>query len=570
MEASFVWLPLSAARTGTASRKALQFGRGDRAELRARRAEQGARAVGRLRRPAAGRTRGAPHPREPGIGKTMLWREGVALLNARESACSSRGARRPRCRSRWARSRTCSIPSSPRSSDELVEPQRRALAAALGIETDRRAPRPAHACYVRSLPPSERSPRCAIAPGDRRRPVARPRVGTRALVRRASHRRGADRRPRDLERWCREPDPLGLADAFQPGTFAEITVGPLGNQHLQQLLRQRFDVRIPRSKVAAVHTASRGNPMFALEFARAAEREHADVRAHRAGAVVARGTGQRAGRGASGRNATAARARLGDRAPDAGLAREGARGSRSRSPRGRAVSAGAIAVGNDGVVRFTHPLLGAAVYFGMSPGRRRALHLDVAGLVDDLEQQARHLALARRPPDEAIADVVERAAEAAAARGAPDAAALLAAEAERLTPLDDETARVRRTFAGAGYLMEAGSRRMRGRGSSRCSIRTPARRAVAGSRVQGGDRASDRAQLRAYLREAIDIAPDPRVRWQAWMRYAQQGGLDSARFADGRGVGARGPSHRRRAGRSPDDRGGDSRPGLLRGQSRPS
>ena len=94
-----------------------------------------------------------------------------------------------------------------------------------------------------------------------------------------------------------------------------------------------------------------------------------------------------------------------------------------------AVSAGAIVVGNDGVVRFTHPLLGAAVYFGMPPGRRRALHLHVAGLVDDLEQQARHLALATTSPDEEIADVVDRAAEAAAARGAPDAAALLAAEA---------------------------------------------------------------------------------------------------------------------------------------------
>ena len=33
--------------------------------------------------------------------------------------------------------------------------------------------------------------------------------------------------------------------------------------------------------------------------------------------------------------------------------------------------------------------------------------------------------------------------------------------------------------------------------------------------------------LRAYLREAIDIAPDPRVRWQALMRYAQQGGYIS-------------------------------------------
>ena len=37
----------------------------------------------------------------------------------------------------------------------------------------------------------------------------------------------------------------------------------------------------------------------------------------------------------------------------------------------------------------------------------------------------------------------------------------------------------------------------------------------------------DRPMIRAYLQEAIDIAPDPRVRWQAWIRHAQQGGFIS-------------------------------------------
>ena len=190
-----------------------------------------------------------------------------------------------------------------------------------------------------------------------------------------------------------------------------------------------------------------------------------------------------------------------------------------------AVSAGAIVVGNDGVVRFTHPLLGAAVYFGMSPGRRRALHLHVAGLVDDLEQQARHLALATTSPDEEIADVVDRAAEAAAARGAPDAAALLAAEAVRLTPLDDEAARVRRTFMGAGYLMEAGDvpdARARIEPLLEPSLPPAVRSQALVFRAETEHQ--DRPMLRAYLQEAIDIAPDPRVRWQALMRYAQQGG----------------------------------------------
>ena len=161
----------------------------------------------------------------------------------------------------------------------------------------------------------------------------------------------------------------------------------------------------------------------------------------------------------------------------------------------------------------------------MSPGRRRALHLHVAGLVDDLEQQARHLALATTSPDEEIADVVDRAAEAAAARGAPDAAALLAAEAVRLTPLDDEAARVRRTFTGAGYLMEAGDvpdARARIEPLLEPSLPPAVRSQALVFRAETEH--MDRAQLRAYLQEAIDIAPDPRVRWQALMRYAQQGG----------------------------------------------
>jgi DNA-binding NarL/FixJ family response regulator len=190
-----------------------------------------------------------------------------------------------------------------------------------------------------------------------------------------------------------------------------------------------------------------------------------------------------------------------------------------------AVSAGAIAVGNDGVVRFTHPLLGSAVYFGMSSARRRALHLDVAGLVNDLEQRARHLALATTSPDEGIADVVDRAAEAAAARGAPDAAASLAAEAVRLTPAEDDAARVRRTFVGAGYLMEAGDvLQARARIEPLLDRSLPPAVRSQALVFRAETTHEDRQLLRAYLQEAIDIAPDPRVRWQAWIRYAQQGG----------------------------------------------
>ena len=322
-----------------------------------------------------------------------------------------------------------------------------------------------------------------------------------------------------------EPDPLGLVAAFQPGAFAEITVGPLPVGHLQALLRQRFTERMPRSKVAAVHTASRGNPMFALEFARAAERENVDPQAplpvpsslqelvsERVGALPEHTRPLLEIVSAIERPTPALLAKALGQADVETLVHD-------------AVSAGAIVVDLDGVVRFTHPLLGAAVYFGMPSGRRRDVHLQAAALVDDLEQEARHLALATFAPDEAIADVVERAAYAAAERGAPDAAAILSAEAERLTPPDDETARVRRIFAGAGFLTEAGDLpAAQTRIEPLLDPSIPAGVRAQALVIRADTEFKNRTLIPVFLQEAIEIAPDPRLRWQAWIRYAQQGG----------------------------------------------
>ena len=249
-----------------------------------------------------------------------------------------------------------------------------------------------------------------------------------------------------------ERDPLGLADAFQPEAFAELTVGPLAMQHLQQLLRQRFEIRIPRAKVAAVHAASRGNPMFALEFARAAEREGAELQAQLPVPSSLQELVSERARALPKDTLPLLELVSAIERPTLSLLAKAFGESRAEALLDDADGAGAVVVGGDGVVRFSHPLLGAAVYFGMPSGRRRAVHLQAAELVDDLVQEARHLALATSAPDARIADVVERAAHAAAERGAPDAAAALSAEAVRLTPADDEATRVRRTFAGAGFL----------------------------------------------------------------------------------------------------------------------
>jgi DNA-binding CsgD family transcriptional regulator len=75
-----------------------------------------------------------------------------------------------------------------------------------------------------------------------------------------------------------------------------------------------------------------------------------------------------------------------------------------------------------GHVRFTHPLLASGVYARAPNGRRRALHQRLSSAVSDVEERARHLALAGAP--DAIA-ALDEGARSVRARGAPDAAAEL-------------------------------------------------------------------------------------------------------------------------------------------------
>ena len=63
-------------------------------------------------------------------------------------------------------------------------------------------------------------------------------------------------------------DPLDAANTFGE-SLDEVRLGPLSTGALAHLVRTRLGMRIPRPVLARVHDASGGNPMFALEFARA-------------------------------------------------------------------------------------------------------------------------------------------------------------------------------------------------------------------------------------------------------------------------------------------------------------
>jgi hypothetical protein len=99
---------------------------------------------------------------------------------------------------------------------------------------------------------------------------------------------------------------------------------------------------------------------------------------------------------------------------------------RDRAPAGlRRAEAAGILRRAGGRIGFTHPLLESTVYAAATPHSRRRAHRRLADLVVDLEERARHLALAASGPDLQVAQALEEAGRHAHGGGAPDGAAEL-------------------------------------------------------------------------------------------------------------------------------------------------
>jgi DNA-binding CsgD family transcriptional regulator len=107
-----------------------------------------------------------------------------------------------------------------------------------------------------------------------------------------------------------------------------------------------------------------------------------------------------------------------------------------------AEQAGLVVV--DGGVRFSHPLVRSAVYWGTTPDRRRAAHARIAGTSGGYW----HRALAADGPDESLAELLEDEAEDLTGRGGIAAVAAILHRAAALS--QDAEARTRR-LAGAAY-----------------------------------------------------------------------------------------------------------------------
>ena len=369
---------------------------------------------------------------EPGIGKTTLWRATVQCAGERGLRVLEARPAEAEVPLSYAAVGDLLAPVLDAALAGLPAPQRRALEVALliadpdGEPPDQRAIAIALLATLRTLAADEG---VVVAIDDLQWLDAdSERVLSFAL------RRLSDERL--LALLARRPSPgpglpLGLGTA-PVGSIAQVRLESLDPTALHELLAGTLGLALARPLLLRVHTASGGNPLYALEVGRALAREGADLPAGAPLPVSEMLQGlldaRLAGVSAAAREALAATAALAQ--PTRAIV------SAVSGP-GLDEAIGAALLEPEGErVRLTHPLYGSAASGRLDGGRQRELHARLATLVAEPEERAAHLALAADGPDPEAARAVVAAARGAAARGAAGAALQLAEHALRLGPSD--------------------------------------------------------------------------------------------------------------------------------------
>jgi DNA-binding CsgD family transcriptional regulator len=245
-----------------------------------------------------------------------------------------------------------------------------------------------------------------------------------------------------------------LIESLPAKRILRIPIGSLSAGTLHEVIRVHAGRTLPRPVLLRIHELTGGNPFYALEIVRSLPPYEPPSGFQMPPSVEALTT-RRLGRlEGPVRRALEPAALLRD--PTVSLLEAVSTDPRQVGQRlDRAVAAGVIELSVDRV-RFTHPLLAEAMARMIGPRRRSQLHAQLAQLVDDPEQCARHLAMVSSRPCADTADEIERGARVAAARGAPAAAAELLEMAAAVTPDSQPSSRWRRTIEAARACKPAG------------------------------------------------------------------------------------------------------------------
>jgi DNA-binding CsgD family transcriptional regulator len=252
-------------------------------------------------------------------------------------------------------------------------------------------------------------------------------------------------------------DPLGFADL--PASQRErVGLRPLSLSALYHVINAKLGIVVPRPTLQRIASVSGGNPLLAIELARALDESGARPAPGEPLPVADETVDLLASRIAKlpegSREAMLASAFLSDPTIES---LEQALGPSAGNALEQARHADLVEIRGDRI-RFAHPLVGAVLASSVRPATRRAMHRRLAEIAASAEERARHLALGCEGPDEAVAASLEEAAGIAERRGAPQDASELLELAWRLTPDDDATAAAaaRRQFELARSLARAG------------------------------------------------------------------------------------------------------------------
>jgi DNA-binding CsgD family transcriptional regulator len=247
-----------------------------------------------------------------------------------------------------------------------------------------------------------------------------------------------------------DAEPSELEQALPNERVERLLLGALSVGALHRLLRDRLGRTFARQTLLRIHECSGGNPLFALELARVVDADIDPLAPLEVpGSLDELVRARIAELPAATRDALALASALG--APSESLLERAGVGTEVLAT----AAAAQVIERDDGVVRFTHPLLASVLYRDVGE-ERRAVHARIAAIVDDPVLRARHLALSSDAPDPEIAVVLDDAAGVAGDRGAAAIAAELAEHARRLTPAEARGDRCRRALVAARAHRAAG------------------------------------------------------------------------------------------------------------------
>jgi DNA-binding CsgD family transcriptional regulator len=422
---------------------------------------------------------------EPGIGKTTVWREAIAQADRHGYRILSCRPAHAETRLSFAGLGDLLAPVEQEAFAVLPEPQRRGLEVALlRLEARGAAPNPrAIGTGVVSLVSALSATDPVLVALDDVQWLDRP--TTRALE---FALRRLESAPVAIVATLRVDDRGGtvaLLPAVDASRVCRIRLGPLSHGALYELLRGQLGRALTRPLLGAIERASRGNPFYALEIARALDPERLPASGETLPVpddmheLLARRL-RRLPR------------RTRDELLKASALAEATVAFVDAASLEPAVQAGVASVRSDGRVQFSHPLFASTIYAGVSRERRRQLHGELGALVTDVEERARHLALAAGAPDARLAETLDRAAQHAHARGAPEVAAELEEQATARTPAQLTEARWERCLRAARHHFKAG----------------------------------DRPRARALAEEVIAASPPPPLRAEALHLLAEERGID--------------------------------------------